>query len=209
MIHRLKVENIIEEYIAGTENMDKEAIEKMLAVSKRKPIFKKRLNWDFWNDLIDKREDWDIALDEVHNLVHSRMSMTKNNVLLSVWISQIRKILGNSKKNHIYLVTQKLDRLDVAFRDLTHTIVYCEKIEHKTTIATITRDGGRKQIRQLPKTFIIQYYFIGEQAVARYRQFTMTRDKSLYDKRTFFIGNPYFQFYDSFSLVRFGERVYL
>ena len=45
------------------------------------------VNWDFW----ENHKNCDIFLDEVHNLINSRNSMSKENKKYSEWIAQIRK----------------------------------------------------------------------------------------------------------------------
>ena len=157
-------------------------------------IKEKLINWDFWNTTIKKHKGFDICLDEVHNVIHSRLSMSKHNVLMTMWFSQIRKMLGVSEKNNIYLVTQKLNRIDVAFRDLLDVIILCKK-EKK----------GKK-------VFIHQYYFYGENCLDNYCLYkinpSLARKQRLY-RHTFFLGNPYFKYYDSYELIKFGETAYV
>ena len=45
-----------------------------------------KLNFDFWNKQT-KKGGFDIYLDEFHNVMSSRRSMSKKNVLMSDWLS--------------------------------------------------------------------------------------------------------------------------
>jgi len=193
---RLKVEHVI-----------KEEIERIKKTGT--PVKKKSLNWDFWNDLKDKNKEFNICLDEVHNLVHSRASMTKNNILMSMWISQIRKLLGSSETANIWLITQRIARLDVAWRDLLHVVIAVRKHTLPEMVETKVYENGRYKTKLLNKVIIIKYYFMGEQALDKYYMWFTNPKNKTYDQRTFFVANPYFKYYDSYGIVKFGESVYL
>lgn len=194
-----------------TERIKKEYIitEEIKRVKKTgEPVKEKKVNWEFWNDYCSNHDGFDIVLDEVHNLVHSRMAMSKHNTLMTMWFSQIRKILGNSEKNHIFLISQRLNRIDIAFRDLIDTIIYCRKVELKTKVETKTARGKKK----LNLTYIIQYVFKGEDCMDKYLMFRnnprMARKGKVYT-RYFFLANPFYKYYDSYQLINFGEDSYL
>jgi len=178
---RLKQEHIVNEVVVGQKKNGDDVKEK-------------RINWDFWNDTISVHDGFDIVLDEVHNIIHSRLSMSKNNVLMTMWFSQIRKILGTSERNHIFLITQKLSRIDVAFRDLLDVVIYC-----------------KKEVRG-DRVFIHQFVFRGDNCLDDFYVFRanpkLARNLKMY-RRNFFCANSYFPFYDSYELVRFGESAYL
>jgi len=196
-VTRLKKEHIILDDVIGHKQNGTE-------------IIKKKLNWDFWNE--HKHEGYDICLDEVHNLVHSRMAMTKNNVLLTQWISQIRKILGENENHHIWLISQRIERIDVAFRDLMMKIIHCEKIQLPTKIPTKVRRKGKILTKMVQITFIVQYEFTGIDCVKMYQFWLENRRLAkrmrLYKKRLF-LANPYFRHYDSYEIINFGEDAYL
>lgn len=139
---------------------------------------KQNVNWDFWENIKKKRKNFSIYLDEAHNIIGSRQSMSKSNQLMSRWVSQIRKIMSDSPVNHLYIITQKPRRIDVNFRELTQVVIECIKKEYK---------GG--------KILIIQKYYDG---------FDMyeIRKKSA---RSFFIGNRYFKYYDTDEMVTFKD----
>lgn len=103
--------------------------------------------------------------------------MTKRNILLSKWISQIRKILSDSPVNHCCIITQKINKLDKNWRDLLHVIVECKKAEYNK------------------KVYILQKYYEGEDG------YINNKCKA----KKYFLGNPYFRYYDSYDMVRFTD----
>jgi len=163
-----------------------------------------QVNWDFW----EKTRNVDIFLDELHNLISSRTSMKKENIKYSEWISQIRKIWGGegdqnhlnalrkmpgstfqkyvdkiiSKSNNIYLITQRVRKIDINFRELCHIYIQCRKIK-----------VGDKII-------IINSYWFGDDNCDAI-EYALSGAKP---KRMAFIGNDYFQYYDSYELISTG-----
>ena len=141
----------------------------------------KKVNWQFWNELKKKNQRFSIYLDEVHNILNSRMSMSKNNVLMGMWIAQIRKVFGGTESDHLYIISQKLRRIDVNLRDLAHWVIECNKV--------MIGD----------KVIIIRTYYQGADAYEMGVQYS----------KTYFTANPFFKYYDSYELVDFGSDVYL
>lgn len=166
-----------------------------------------RINWDFWNKIRDKHGEFHLFLDEVHNLFHSRMSGSKWNILGTMWIAQIRKILGDSEKTHIFLISQRLSRIDVAFRDLLHGIIYCQKAVYpKQQYITKVWEKGKLKSKVLPAIYVIQYYFTGDACIEQFQDFMFGKGRG-YHHRSYFLANPYFQYYDSYE--KLGESAYL
>lgn len=166
-----------------------------------------KVNWDYWNK--HKSDGFDIMIDEVHNLLHSRRSMSKWNTLFSMWLAQIRKMLGDSEKNHLYLISQKAERIDVSARDLAQEIIYVSKQQSKELIKTKIYDSRAKRYKTklLPKTYIIKTVFTGTYCLEKFYSYLNGEDSE--DYQTMFLGNKYFQYYDSYALTNFGEDVYL
>lgn len=190
---RLKKEHIVKEEVTGQTKTGK-------------PIIEYKINWDFWNKALKEYGEYHLVLDEVHNIINSRRAMSTWNTLCSQWISQIRKLIGNSERTHIYLITQRIARIDVAFRDLLHYIIYCEKLVTNKLMSTkVLTDEVFKKV-DLPVTWIIQYYFSGENCVQKFDSFRYDGLKT-YDFRTGFVANPYYQYYNSYEM--FGETAYL
>ena len=196
---RLQKSHIIKENIKDTLKSGKEVKEK-------------KVNWEFWNEFVKDNNGFDIVIDELHNMAHSRMAMSKNNVLFTMWFSQIRKLLGTNEKNHIILISQKLSRIDVAFRDLIDTVVFCQKVQLPYLVETEVRQNGRIVKKMLPVTLIVQYTFKGEFCVDNYYLFRdspkMAKQGRLY-KKDFFMANEYFKYYDSYEIINFGDDAYL
>lgn len=147
----------------------------------KKLVEKKTVNWEFWNALKNEKKRFSIYLDEVHNILDSRRSASTYSVLISHWLSQIRKVLEQSERDHLYVITQKINRVDIRIRDLAHWIIECEKVIHDE------------------KVIILRRYYRGIEAYMR----------NECARTTYFIGNPYFKYYDSYELVDFGNEVYL
>lgn len=139
------------------------------------------VNWAFWNEQALKHKGYSIALDEVHNLINSRTSMSAMNILMGKWVSQIRKILSDSEDNHLYLISQTLRKIDVSFRDLIHLFCVC----------TCMKDGKNVWIKQRWFEGIDNY-------LNGHRKATSA-----------FLGNPYFKYYDTKKLVFGDEKVYI
>ena len=161
--HRLKIEDVI-----LTEKDEK-----------GKP--KSKINWAFWNELKKEYPYFCVYLDEIHNLIHARRSMSKTNILMNMWISQIRKILSDSVTNNLYIISQRVNAIDVGFRDLVHIWIECEKLQVDN------------------KVFIINKYY----------ENLMDYDIGEYFAMDVFQANKYFQYYDSYEIVFGEEDIYL
>lgn len=103
--------------------------------------------------------------------------MTKTNILMSRWISQIRKILQDNPKNHIYLISQTMRKIDVDFRELAQLIAVCRKYQIKE------------------KTYIKRTWYAGINGY-------MTGKKLRTDA---FLGNPYFKNYTTEEIIKFSD----
>lgn len=157
------------------------------------------VNYDYWKE---QQPMGDIYIDEVHNLVHSRAAMSSFNRLASMWVSQIRKVLGQDEHNHLYLITQKPQRLDVAFRDLTSYWVHCSKKELSHSIPTLDWRGNKKNIQA---TAVVHRIFDSLEALNLYDVSKI--DQSV--RRRWFLANRYFKYYDSYRMVEFGSEEFI
>ena len=189
-----------------------------------KPARKLSINWEFWKNALEETEGFDIILDEVHNIVNSRRAMSSFNVNMGMWLSQIRKILGSSERNDIVLITQRINRIDLTFRDLLHEIISCDKMwvtkkgrwiagtnankKYARLIETKTWHNGKTRMRMVPEAIIIQHHFTGDQCVQRYEAFMMGM-KKMHTSRNWFKANRFMQYYDSYELIEFGDSAYL
>lgn len=174
-----------------------------------KPVIKKVVNWEFWNN----HRNSDIFLDEVHNLISSRNSMSKDNRLYSEWISQIRKIWGSegdqnyleylrkmsnsaftklwplilAKSRNIYYISQKMRKADINFRELTHCLIQCEKYKINNRV------------------LIVNNVWFGDDDYSAF-EYAEAGQKP---KKTIFWANDYFKYYDSYELISISGSEYL
>ena len=115
---------------------EKETITAAGKTGKPKP----EVNWNFWLNLRKEhdtsKQPFDIIYDEAHQEgLDSRRSQSSINICYSNWIAQSRKIVGESKGNCLYFISQTLDKIDKRFRDLADEVWLMSKI--KTTRGTI------------------------------------------------------------------------
>lgn len=169
----------------------------------------KVVNWDFWKSTLKQHPSFSIYLDEMHNIFSSRLSNTRNNVTMSRWLAQIRKITGSNENTDLVAITQEITRVDVVIRELCHEVIYCTKLVMPDKTDTVIRVNGRLVTKKLPMTYIVQTYFTGASAVSRYGHYRNTNDRSLYNRKTYLYANPIFKFYDSYEIIEFGEGAYL
>lgn len=166
------------------------------------------VNWDFWIELIKEERSFDIYIDEAHDVLNSRKSMSSWNSLFTSWITQIRKLLGDSEESHLYLITQRLNSLDIIVRDLCHTIIYCQKVKTRKTTLTVIFKNGKKSNKRLNDVYIIKKYFTGTFCIEKFNAF-IDNATGKTDGMSLFYGNPFFKYYESYSLVVFGESAYI
>lgn len=136
------------------------------------------VNWEFWEDIRKNNKNFSIYIDEIHNLIHSRRSMSKTNILMSKWVSQIRKICQDSPSNHLYIISQTLRKIDIDFRELTQVFIRCSKVEVGSDV------------------YIINKFYESE--------ISMLDNKRPLHKQIY-RGNQYFKYYDSTEMIKFGD----
>jgi len=192
---RLKLDNIVIDEIKGYKK-NGEAITKQV------------VNWDFWNNLKNSGEEFDIYIDEAHNIANSRRSMSTWNKNFNDWLAQIRKILGSSEKSNLYIITQRVMGIDTSIRDLCHEITYMKKVQLNKTVKTPVLEHGRRKNKILPVVLIFKHHFKGEFCLDAFELFMRTRQKS-YRYKSYFVANKYYQFYESYELIDFGNGVYV
>ena len=109
-VHTLKYDMIISKVDTGT-------------ASKGKPVYEYRLNVDFWMNV---KKPVSVVLDEVHNILSSRMSMSKTSRIAAKWLSLLRKIVGQGDAGYGNLIclTQLSGAADTILRQMAHRVVY-------------------------------------------------------------------------------------
>lgn len=165
-------------------------------------------NWEYWKAQIKKHKGFHIYLDEVHNLMNARRSMSKQNVALMAWVSQIRKVTGDSEIHDLIVISQELERMDITIRDLLNEIIYCEKITLPQHTPTLAYKRGKIQLLDLPKTYIMQTVFTGTRCVPQYWSWRLGGARTYTSRRAFY-ANPMFKYYNSYEIVEFGESEYI
>lgn len=95
------------------------------------PVYKETLNIDYWKKI---KEPINVILDEAHSIVNARRSMSKINIIITDWLSLIRRILGENKQGYgeLTFITQLPKRIDVIARDMATNVIYCVMHFQKT-----------------------------------------------------------------------------
>src|SRR6056297_725297 len=99
--HRKYISNI---KTKGTKNnmlMDSSMIvKKEIIEGKKKDKEKLSLNIDFWKMINEKYGAVSVVIDEFHNIMDSRRSMSSLNKILSEFISLLRRVLGEDSSGY-------------------------------------------------------------------------------------------------------------
>lgn len=145
-------------------------------------ITEKSLNWDFWNKAVKEHKNFCVFLDEIHNIIHARRFMEKNNILLSKWVSQIRKILADSDDNHLYIITQQLRKIDIDFREMLDLIITCKPkiIRGELYIKLFFYDSLENYNNNIRKNYSMIYK-----------------------------ASKYYKYYETLELIFFGEHEFI
>ncbi len=95
------------------------------------PIYQMSLNIDFWKKI---KEPINVVLDEAHSILNARRAMSKTNIIVTNWISLMRRVLGQADAGYgeLTFISQLSARIDVVARDMATNIVYCICHFHKT-----------------------------------------------------------------------------
>lgn len=115
--------NISPEMIITKEIVD---TKKNKTTGEETPIYKYKLNKDYWIDTIKKEGAINICLDESANLIDSRRSQTNVNIIFTQWLFMLRRVLGQTESGYgeLTFITQLATTIDVRARDLATNIIY-------------------------------------------------------------------------------------
>lgn len=164
---------------------------------------KYEINWKFWEDIRAKHKNFSIYLDEAGYLASSRSSMTGYNKQMIIWVSQVRKILADSENNHLYIISQRFNSVDIGFRELSHAIVLCTKLKLCPKCETMADlCTCKKKDFQI---WIVNYMFDN----ILVSDLDITAETLAEARKIPFCANPYFNYYESAEIVKFGESEYL
>ncbi len=86
-------------------------------------VYNYSLNIDFWKK---KSGVCNVVLDEAHTILNSRRSMSHINIIVTDWLSLLRRILGQAKSGfgELVLISQLPTRLDIIAREMASQIRY-------------------------------------------------------------------------------------
>jgi hypothetical protein len=92
-------------------------------VSKGQPVCEYKLNKEFWESV---PKPVSVILDEVHNILSSRSSMSHVNKIATKWLSLLRKMVGQNDTGYgdLICITQLSGSADVILRSMAHQVVY-------------------------------------------------------------------------------------
>jgi hypothetical protein len=84
---------------------------------------KLRVNMDFWMEI---QEPINIVIDEAHSIINSRRAMSKVNVVVTDWLSLVRRFLGEDSRGagELVFITQLPNRIDNIAREMATQVRY-------------------------------------------------------------------------------------
>jgi hypothetical protein len=165
---------------------------------------KTMVNWEFWQNATREHKEFSIYLDEIQYLASSRSGMSKKNKIITLWLSQIRKVFGDNPHANIYLITQRFMSADVIFRELAHAFIVCKKLTicpQCETIGTFCKCGFNPRKKDV---YIQQYIFDNANDVELMDEYAMK-----HAKKGIFLANPYFKYYDTGEIIFDEAEVYI
>lgn len=162
-------------------------------------------NWDFWQEQ-KKKGPVNICLDEIGNIYGSRTSMSKRNIVINAWMSQIRKLTSSTGNHHLYLILQRLKSLDVFARNLADEVIQCRLYKAGPEIPTVYRFNGRLHRKLMKQHLIRQRHFISDErqsAEDKFECYMATGEKTWNYTTVISNANILMQYYDSYDIVEF------
>ncbi len=89
----------------------------------KEPIYKFALNMEYWKKI---KEPINVTLDEAHTILNARRAMSKTNIIVSDWLSLLRRVLGSTDAGfgELTFISQLANRIDVIARDMATNIIY-------------------------------------------------------------------------------------
>ena len=192
--------------IYGKINFTRLKMEHIIATQKIEKKEFNQVNWPFWNEMRKKHGNFSLYIDEIHNIMHARRSMSKDNILLSKFFSQIRKVCGESETTDLVCISQEENKVDVDIKNIAQEIIFCKKF-FKGEKETLMRHKGGLITKIIKGIYIMQYHFIGPYCLDDYIRFR--NGMKTYSFRTLFCANNYLRFYDSHEFITMGENSWI
>lgn len=178
------------------------------------PVFKDELNIGFWQDAVKKHTNGlSVVLDELHNIVGARTSMSKQNIIFNKWMSLIRRMLGSDPQiqGDLIIISQLTRQIDIIAREMAHQVRWHISTYVKTCLQCGFRWQEHSEIPEesrlcprcswyrLTKTNFIIYVYCFESV----EQFELFRDfgqKTYFKRYRIMDIERYFGFYDTHQI---------
>lgn len=97
------------------------------AISRGKPVYEYSLNTEFWKkELKSGKGSLNVILDEAHNILNSRRSLSKINEVMTDFLALLRRVLGSvdADTGELVLISQLSRRLDIIAKEMANMVEY-------------------------------------------------------------------------------------
>lgn len=87
-------------------------------------VYEYSANLDFWKNLRKEGVPINIVIDEAHNIINSRRSMSTKNICIMDWLAMARRILGSvsGMYGELVFITQLPRRIDIVALEMARKI---------------------------------------------------------------------------------------
>jgi hypothetical protein len=102
-------------------------------------VYKKKFNKKFWKETQEKYTCINIVLDEVHQFLNPRRGMSADAIIMTDFLSMIRRMLGSTPAGSgtLTMITQLPRRIDGIAREMATQIRHCRS--HYTKECTLCK----------------------------------------------------------------------
>lgn len=165
------------------------------------------LNLDYWKRL---KGSVNVVLDEAHEIINARRSMSKPTQVILSWLALLRRVLGGNSRNYgdLILITQVPERLDVIAREMSRNIAAfrCHYVKTCADCGCYWREHSdvAEEVKLCPtcgsdgidKTdFVVQVKYFT--SISRFEDFRFLGAKAWYKERVISDINKSFVHYDT------------
>ena len=204
--------NIITKKIKNNTLITKDMIIKEVpAISAAgKTITDKRVNKEFWEEAVKKYKSVNVIIDEAHTVFNARRGMTKHNIIMSDWLSLLRRVIGGTSEGYgkLILITQLKRRLDIIAREMSTKIRYhkchykkeCNRcgaihLENNETPEKVQRCMNCAYEHLTMHSHVVEVFVF--ENLEKYEQFELFNEKTYYDHYFTLDIVQYFPYYDT------------
>lgn len=117
----------------------------------KEPIYKFTLNMEYWKKI---KEPINVTLDEAHTILNARRAMSKTNIIVSDWLSLLRRVLGSTDAGfgELTFISQLANRIDVIARDMATNVIYtiCHYLKSCESCETTWQENS-----EMPEGYLI------------------------------------------------------